>query len=260
VNRDQPARKWIASYVTQSQTIVVTDWARCSNIYNGTPAGGLRELVAAFPSAIVTSMERGEAVMGRIFKKARLSPVISLLVIAAGFVLTATHSVLARPSHSSTIAYVTGSPSNERWVVVVNRDAHSVSVIKVRENKGGFKDVFLKLADISVGSEPRCVAADPDGNEAYVTNAVSGTVSVIALKGSSAFTVVAEIPVGTELRGCALTPNSQRLYVANHTEGTVSIIDPKTRSVIGTVVLPLGEIPRSTRKPSPLRMTAMPTT
>ena len=55
---------------------------------------------------------------------------------------------------------------------------------------------------------------------AYVTNGISGTVSVVNLAQRR---VVATVPSGTEPRGCALTPNGTLLYVANHTEGTVSI-------------------------------------
>jgi YVTN family beta-propeller protein len=63
----------------------------------------------------------------------------------------------------------------------------------------------------------------PSDRAAYVTNAISGTVSVVDL---NQHTVVAEIQnVGTEPRGCALTADGSFLYVANHTEGTVSIID-----------------------------------
>ena len=61
----------------------------------------------------------------------------------------------------------------------------------------------------------------PSNRAAYVTNAISGTVSVVDL---NRHTQVAEIPVGTEPRGCALTADGSLLYVANLTEGTVSII------------------------------------
>ena len=88
----------------------------------------------------------------------------------------------------------------------------------MRDSKGN--DVGIKLAEIGVGEEPRCVAIHPNDQVAYVTNGISGTVSVVNLAQRR---VVATIPVGTEPRGCALTPNGTLLYVANHTEGTVSI-------------------------------------
>jgi YVTN family beta-propeller protein len=96
----------------------------------------------------------------------------------------------------------------------------------------------IKLAEIAVGHEPHCVAVHPTWREAYVTNAVSGTVSVVAFE-DDVIQVVDEIPVGTEPRGCAITPNGTQLYVANHTAGTVSVIDLAKRQVIKTVVLPL---------------------
>ena len=129
-------------------------------------------------------------------------------------------------SRSTTIALT----SVEDRVVVVNREANSISIIRVRA-KG--QDVGIKLAEIGVGEEPRCVAVSPDDRFAYVTNGISGTVSVVSL---NRFRVVATIEeVGTEPRGCALTPNGRLLYVANHTEGTVSIINTGSRTVVGKV-------------------------
>ena len=121
----------------------------------------------------------------------------------------------AKPARSTTIALT----PNERNVVVVNRLANSVSIIQVKDKNGN--DVSNKLAEITVGEEPRCVAVHPSNRAAYVTNAISGTVSVVDL---NRHTQVAEIPVGTEPRGCALTADGSLLYVANLTEGTVSII------------------------------------
>ena len=135
---------------------------------------------------------------------------------------------LPAPSRSTSIAMTT----DDRWVVVANRETNSVSIIQVRDAEE--QDDSTKLAEISVGQEPRYVALSPDNSTAYVSNTASGTVSVIALTGANAFRVVATIPVGAEPRGVALTPNGTRLYVANHTEGTVSVIDIATRAVVET--------------------------
>jgi DNA-binding beta-propeller fold protein YncE len=43
------------------------------------------------------------------------------------------------------------------------------------------QDVGIKLAEIGVGEEPRCVAIHPDDEVAYVTNGISGTVSAVSL-------------------------------------------------------------------------------
>src|SRR5262249_30787754 len=135
----------------------------------------------------------------------------------------------ATPSHSTTIALT----SSEEQVVVVNREANSVSIIQVKDKNGN--DIGTKIAEIGVGEEPRCVAVHPNDAVAYVTNAISGTVSVVDLTERR---VVATIPVGIEPRGCALTPNGTLLYVANHTEGTVSILstgNPLNPTPFGTV-------------------------
>src|SRR5262245_1914696 len=118
----------------------------------------------------------------------------------------------AAPTRSTTIALT----SDETRVVVVNRQANSLSVIQVKDANGN--DVAIKLAEIGVGREPRCVAVHPTDRAAYVTNGISGTVSVIDLVLG---TEVKQLSVGPEPRGCALTPDGSLLYVANHTAGTV---------------------------------------
>jgi YVTN family beta-propeller protein len=156
---------------------------------------------------------------------------------------------IAGPSHSTTIALT----SDETRLVVVNREANSVSIIQVKDEHGN--DVAIKLAEIAVGQEPRCVAIHPTDQAAYVTNALTGTVSVVDLVLGR---VAKEIEVGIEPRGCALTSNGAWLYVANHTEGTVSIFaipsaNPLEPALYGSV--PVGRNPtaiaitdRGTRK------------
>jgi YVTN family beta-propeller protein len=149
-----------------------------------------------------------------------LATVLSALVLNA-FLLggllqdSAGAATLATPSRSTTIALT----SDERHLVVVNREANTVSIIQVKDAANN--DVAIKLDEIGVGVEPRCVAVHPNDKVAYVTNGISGTVSVVDLVQRR---VVKEVTSGTEPRGCALTPNGSLLYVANHTEGTVSII------------------------------------
>jgi YVTN family beta-propeller protein len=124
-------------------------------------------------------------------------------------------STAATPSHSTTIALT----SDETRLLVVNREANSVSIIQVKDAQGN--DVANKIAEIGVGEEPRCVAIHPTDRAAYVTNGISGTVSVVDLVLGRVADTIAGF---TEPRGCALTPNGSLLYVANHTAGTVSIV------------------------------------
>src|SRR5262245_31121396 len=78
-----------------------------------------------------------------------------------------TASTTATPSHSTTIALT----SDETRLVVVNREANSVSIIRVKDANGN--DVATKIAEIGVGEEPRCVAIHPNDQVAYVTNGIS---------------------------------------------------------------------------------------
>jgi DNA-binding beta-propeller fold protein YncE len=120
-------------------------------------------------------------------------------------------ATLATPSRSTTIALT----SDETRLVVVNREANTVSIIRVKDAQGN--DVAEKLAEIAVGLDPRCVAVHPNDEVAFVTNGLTADVTVVRLTD---LRVVEDptnpIKVGTEPRGCALTPNGQFLYVEPH--------------------------------------------
>src|SRR5262245_19515613 len=100
------------------------------------------------------------------------------------------------PTRSTTIALT----SDETRLVVVNREANSVSIIRVKDDNGN--DVAQKLTEIGVGEEPRCVAIHPTDRAAYVTNGISGTVSVVDLVLGR---VAATLPGFTEPRVWAFT-------------------------------------------------------
>src|SRR5215469_16604222 len=164
--------------------------------------------------------------------RSRTGPLLAAAAVLCAAMAVAPEKADAAPTRSTTIALT----SDETRVVVVNREANSLSIIRVKNAQGN--DVAVKIAEIGVGEEPRCVAVSPDDRQAFVANGISGTVSVVNLGQRR---VVKEIKVGTEPRGCALTANGSLLYVANHTEGTVSIIDTASLAVVGTV--PVGGRP-----------------
>lgn len=128
-------------------------------------------------------------------------------------------------SYSSPIAI----SDDDSLLVVANTLNGTVSLINVAG------DANTKLIEIPVGEEPRSVVITPNKAFAYVTNQVSGTVSVIDLN-SQAKTV--DIPVGAEPYGIALTPDATRAYVANSASNTVSIIDTASNTVVGTINIP----------------------
>ncbi|MEE2733568.1 MAG: beta-propeller fold lactonase family protein [Pseudomonadota bacterium] len=137
----------------------------------------------------------------------------------------------ALPSRSTNIALT----SDDRYLVVVNRQNNSVSVLQVKDDQG--QDTESKVGEVSVGQEPRYLALTPDDQRAYVTNAVDGTVSVIDLSGATPSLLGHPIAVGTEPRGIAISPNGQYAFVANHTAGSVSVIDLHSNAVINNVAV-----------------------
>ena len=90
---------------------------------------------------------------------------------------SSTPSRLVTPSRSTSIALT----SDDRFAILANRETNTVAVIEVRDAQG--QDVGNKITEIAVGQEPRYVAVSPDNREVYVSNTVSGTVSVISLPG-----------------------------------------------------------------------------
>jgi len=94
------------------------------------------------------------------------------------------------------------------------------------------------LTSIPVGTQPYGVAISPDSTRLYVTNAGSGTLSIVNIATD---TVVATVPVGLQPRGVAAHPDGRRVYVANAGSNTVSVVDAGTASVVTTV--PVGSSP-----------------
>jgi YVTN family beta-propeller protein len=155
---------------------------------------------------------------------------LTLIVLA---LLSGANAYATNPtaSNSGPIAIT----SDDCFVWVVNRDNNSISVIKVAG------DANIKIADIKVGTEPRCVAITPDDKKVFVTNMVDGTVSVIDAKKMC---VTHTIDVGTEPFGCAVTPDGRKLYVANFGSDDVSVISTRFELVIKTIKKKVGPKPR----------------
>ena len=141
----------------------------------------------------------------------------------------ATAQRAASPTRSSPIAIT----SDDQFVWSVNPDNNSVSVFNAA------LDPVQKVAEVPVGIEPWCVAITPNNAKVYVTNMVSGTVSVI---NATTRAVIKTIPVGTEPFGCALSPDGKKLYVANQSSDDVSLINTAT-DIVTKTIRPVGPKP-----------------
>ena len=162
-----------------------------------------------------------------------------LLVAACGGgaapTVTGGETQAAPPSGSGQIAKNSSSSSpiaisdDDALLVVVNNLNDSVTVINVAG------DANAKVAEITVGDEPRSIAIMPDKTRAYVTNQASATVSVIDLASNQK---TQDISVGVEPYGVALTPDGSRAYVTNSASNTVSVIDTASNTVVATIKIP----------------------
>lgn len=115
---------------------------------------------------------------------------------------------------------------DDKLVWVANPGSNSVSVVDV---SGGNN---RKIAEYSVGTEPRNVAISPDGKRVFVANSGENTLSVLsAINGAD----LGKVKVGSEPYGIAFTPNGRRLYVANARSNTVTVLDPSNGSIVKTI-------------------------
>jgi YVTN family beta-propeller protein len=118
------------------------------------------------------------------------------------------------------VAVVTSPTRNE--VYVVNEGAPggqgSVSVINAENN--------TVAAVIPVHRQP--VSIDLSGDQAYVANSASNTVSVLDLKARRE---IAVIGTGEQPLAARISPDGKSLVVANRQGNSLTVIDPATRQV-----------------------------
>lgn len=171
--------------------------------------------------------------MSSVTQQLRFRGAIAALVVSAW-----AGSVTASAATNSSPIAIT---SDDHFVWSVNRDDDSVSVFNVSN------DVNTLVVKIKVGDEPRCVAITPDNKKVYVTNAGSGTVSVIDASAINPndWQVIKTIKVGTEPMGCAMStsPGVWTLFVANFGSDTVSAIDTN-RDRVQLTIKKVGPKPR----------------
>jgi DNA-binding beta-propeller fold protein YncE len=119
------------------------------------------------------------------------------------------------PRQSSPVALT----SDDNTLVNVNPESNTVSIFDVTSDQPN------KLAEVTVGGDPSSVAISPDGDRAYVANALDGTISVVRLKSPDIYTVSATVGAGAEPQAVALGPNGRRLYVANSASNNLMVFD-----------------------------------
>jgi YVTN family beta-propeller protein len=93
---------------------------------------------------------------------------------------------------------------------------------------------------IQVGRLPIGVSVTPNGDYVYVSNSMSGTVSVIRTSDNTVIDMdpiedgTQGVKVGNEPSGVSVTPNGKYVYVSNSGDGTVSVIRTSDNTVIDT--------------------------
>jgi YVTN family beta-propeller protein len=94
----------------------------------------------------------------------------------------------------------------------------------------------LKKYDVK-GKHPHMVTLGPGGENAYVSNAQSGDVSVVNLASGKVLKV---LKTGENPQGGVLTKDGKTLYIGNEANGLISIIDTATNKVVGEIKTSIG--------------------
>jgi YVTN family beta-propeller protein len=202
---------------------------------DGDPTNGVK-IDAAANTAVANAVAGGKTVnFNQSAAAFAADPVIKALLTALNRQLgdakaaLIDFSELFPQSRSSSIALT----SDDKRLVVVNRQKASASVFRVRADDGS--DVNEAPVEVTIGKEPRYVAITPDNKRALVTNTIEGSVSVIDLAAAKPAVIGQPISVGVEPRGIAITPNGKFAFVANFTIGQVTVINLETLAVVGSV-------------------------
>jgi YVTN family beta-propeller protein len=134
------------------------------------------------------------------------------------------------PTYSSPIALT----RDNGFVWVVNPNVEAVDPPQNDSVTGREVGNYVntKVAEVTAGDDPQCVAVTLDNKKAYVTNMGSGTASVI---DATTYQPSTTVRVGTEPFGCALTPDGKKLYVANFASDDVTVMRTSDDKVITTI-------------------------
>ena len=111
-------------------------------------------------------------------------------------------------------------------VFVVNPDSGSVSAIDTASD--------TKLAEISVGLDPRILALGPDGQRLYVTSRASATLTIL---NTQPFSILAKLRVSPDPYGVVADPNGRLVYVAASGAARVEVVDTELAQVVDTIAV-----------------------
>jgi 6-phosphogluconolactonase (cycloisomerase 2 family) len=167
--------------------------------------------------------------------KVREQPVNQLCTVAHG-----SGHVAAAVSNIAVTCQST-LPAVQKLALVVNNSTNNMTILTRNTDSGR----LTPLSTIATGSYPLDVAVTPNGQFAYVTNTVSGSVTSYRING----TTVTSIPQGTQYTfnpyGLTIDPNGQFLRVANYSTNMLSSysIDNATGLLTARGSVPTGIFP-----------------
>ncbi|MGK5529475.1 DUF6603 domain-containing protein [Streptomyces sp. URMC 129] len=105
-----------------------------------------------------------------------------------------------------------------RWLYAINDGCSTVTAVPLKKQ-------LASLRAVRTGTEPRALAATPDGKRLCVANSVPGTVSVFEVTDKDVSETADPVWVGPRPTVLAVSPDSTRLFVAREGAKELAVLD-----------------------------------
>jgi YVTN family beta-propeller protein len=121
--------------------------------------------------------------------------------------------------------------------LAVSADGKTLYVANSQDSTLMFVDATKLTLNDSVstgGTNPVCVAINPAGTRAYVSNfGYTGNGNTVGVVDLGTHSLITTIPAGSGPEGVAVTPDGTKVFVVNKFSNNVMVIDATTNKVVG---------------------------
>lgn len=199
------------------------------------PASGVAYVAEAGPNALAVVNGKKAALQAQVEMQRPLVSVGGIAVDPGGkvYLYNSNGGIVVFDTSSRVPREVTGFQSGGFLSgLAVDPKTHLVYAADPGSNEVHvFKSDGTKVGSIKVLRYPTGIAIQGATRRAYVTDALSDSLTVVNLDQRQA---TEQVPLGTSIWGVTYDPSAKRIYAANAPADAVSVLDAVTGKVVGT--------------------------